>query len=123
MMSLSYPIEQCIRMLSVLGKTKMPVTAHGQWPEPIQIQYGDCEFFFNNHGTLLFRKALRDYVTFWGGPVPITDFWMKKISQSLSFECAKFAWSMSKRTGIKDIGHLLCKFHNFKYIPSNSGVK
>ncbi len=123
MISLNYSAEQCVNMLRLMGKPKTPVLCHGgTWPEHIKVQFGECEFFFNNRGTLLFRKSLSDVVTFWGGPVPIDDFWMKRISKSLSFECAKYTWSLSKKTAIKDIGHLLCKFHNLKYIPSKIGV-
>jgi hypothetical protein len=47
----------------------------------------------------------------------LNDFWERKISQSLSFQCAKHMRIVSKKTGIKEISHLLCKFHNFNYIP------
>lgn len=121
MINSNYSMAQCIMALNMLGKTKARLSTHGHWPDHIKRQYGESDFYLNDKGSLLFR-SVSNGMAYWGGPIPIDDFWMAKISQSVSFECAKYVRSLSKKTGIKDIAHLMCRFYDFKYIPSSNKI-
>ncbi len=105
-------------MLVILGSNLTMLSKHGDWPAYIKAHFGECDYFFTNRGHLLAR-SLRGGMVAWSAPIVLDDFWLRKISESLSFQCAKHLYALGKKTAIKDISHLICKFYNFKYIPSN----
>jgi hypothetical protein len=116
MINSSYTLEQSVQMLNILGRRQVMLSSYPSWPEDVVKKYGECDFFFNSNKIVVMR-CVRNGIIQWRGPIPLNDFWERKISQSLSFQCAKHMRIVSKKTGIKEISHLLCKFHNFNYIP------
>lgn len=119
MISTEYGADQCKQMLQILGKNKAQISAYGLWPDFVSQQFGkNAEFFYNINGQLFVRNVQNTVIS-WKGPLLIDQFWQRKISQSLSFQCAKYVKSLQSKVSIKEIGHLLCKFYKFVYIPSN----
>lgn len=116
MVSSNYTLDQSVQMLGVLGKNQIRLMDNIP-PEIKENFYEGTQFFFLKNKTILTR-AFRDGIISWTGPIAPDPFWIKKISESLSFECAKYFRSLKKIKSIKNIDFILCKFHNFKHLPS-----
>lgn len=116
MISSEYSIEQSIQMLSILGVNRAQISAHGLWPDHVRHHFGnDVEFVFNNYG-ILFARVVCSGMISWKGPIDIDSFWKTKISQSISYQCARYLKLLQKNNGMKNVAHLLCKFYKFAYV-------
>lgn len=118
MISTTYSIEQSIKMLQIMGVNRITISPFGNWPDHILSKYErDSEFFFTTDAKIMARET-NYHQSIWSPLSILDEFWTRKISQSASFQCAKFCKLLQKKTGIKNIGHLICKFNEFDYIPS-----
>jgi hypothetical protein len=115
MVSSSYSTDQAIRMLHILDKKMMMITSNG-WPDFIESKYPKNSLFFFKREGLVVSRSINNGVISWLGPIEIDEFWEAKISQSISLECNKQLKSIQKDFSFKNLRHLICRFHKFKYI-------